>query len=210
MAIVEKEGEEQVPWVPRTKLGSLVAEGKITSLQEIFENGWKIREPEIVKTLLPNLKSNVVGVGIVQKQTDAGELTRFRAVVAVGEETGWFGVGHAKAAQMRNAIEKATSVAMLNIIPVVQGCGSWECRCGSNHSVPFKLEGKSGSVKVVILPAPRGLGLVAGQTLKDLLAIAGIKDCWTSTFGNTSTPSSISNALYDAFLKSYKLLTYKG
>ncbi|MDG6933598.1 MAG: 30S ribosomal protein S5 [Nitrososphaerota archaeon] len=202
--------EEAPPWVPRTKLGQLVAGGKVTSLQEVFENGWKIREPEIVKTLLPNLKSYVVGVGIVQKQTDAGELTRFRAVVAVGEEDGWFGVGHAKAPQMRTAIDKATVVAMLNIIPVVQGCGSWECRCGTNHSVPFRLEGKSGSVKVTVLPAPRGLGLVAGETLKSLLGIAGIKDCWTVTFGKTSTPSSVSNALYDAFLNMYKLLTPTG
>ncbi|MEM0075942.1 MAG: 30S ribosomal protein S5 [Nitrososphaerota archaeon] len=204
--ITTREQEEQ-PWVPRTKLGQLVASGKVTSLDEIFENGWKIREPEIVRTLLPNVKSYVVGVGIVQKQTDAGELTRFRAVVAVGEEQGWFGIGHAKASQMRVAIEKATVVAMLNIIPIAQGCGSWECRCGTNHSIPFRLEGKSGSVRIVVMPAPRGLGLVAGETLKNLLSLAGIKDCWTVTFGNTSTPSSVSNALYDAFLKMYKLLT---
>jgi small subunit ribosomal protein S5 len=183
-----------------------VAEGKTASLMEIFENGWKIKEPEIVRTLLPNLKTYVVGVGIVQKQTDAGELTRFRAVVAVGDESGWFGVGHAKAAQMRLAIDKATGVALLNIIPVVQGCGSWECRCGTPHSVPFRLEGKSGSVSVVVIPGPRGLGLVAGETLKNLLGLAGIKDAWTQTFGNTSTVSSISSALYDAFLGMYKLL----
>jgi len=197
---------ERAPWTPKTKLGASVAEGKVTSLMEIFENGWKIKEPEIVRTLLPDLKSYVVGVGIVQKHTDAGELTRFRAVVAVGDESGWFGVGHAKAMQMRTAIEKATDVALLNIVPVVQGCGSWDCRCGTPHSVPFKLEGKSGSVTVVVIPGPRGLGLVAGETLKNLLGLAGIKDACTQTFGNTSTVSSISSALYDAFLGMYKLL----
>ena len=55
----------------------MVSEGKITSLDEIFQMGLKLREPEIVKTLVPDLKSEVVSVGIVQKQTDAGELTRF-------------------------------------------------------------------------------------------------------------------------------------
>ncbi|MDG6939515.1 MAG: 30S ribosomal protein S5 [Nitrososphaerota archaeon] len=199
--------EPEQPWVPKTRLGRLVAEGKVSSLLEVFENGWKIRESEVVRTLLPNIKSFVVGVGIVQKQTDAGELTRFRAVVAVGEEDGWFGVGHAKAPQIRSAIDKATGVAMMNIMPISQGCGSWECRCGTGHSVPFRLEGKSGSVRVVLLPAPRGLGLVAGETLKSLVGLAGIKDCWTVTFGDTSTPSSISNALYDAFLNMYRLLT---
>jgi large subunit ribosomal protein L30 len=85
-----REDEKQIPWVPRTKLGSMVSEGKITSLEEIFQQGWKIREPEMVKKLVPDLTSEVVYVGIVQKQTDAGELTRFGAVVAVGNGKGWF------------------------------------------------------------------------------------------------------------------------
>ncbi len=100
---------EEVPWIPRTRLGKMVAEGKITSLEEIFQLGYKVKEPEMVKALLPELKSEVVGAGIVQKQTDAGELTRFKAVVAVGNGDGWFGVGKGKAAQMRAAIDKATA-----------------------------------------------------------------------------------------------------
>src|SRR5256885_6735486 len=94
-----REEEKQVPWVPRTRLGKMVSEGKITSLEEIFQQGLKIREPEIVKTLLPDVTSEVVNVSIVQKQTDAGALTRFRAIVAVGNDDGWFGVGEGKAAQ---------------------------------------------------------------------------------------------------------------
>ena len=197
----------EAEWVPKTRLGKMVAEGKITSLAEIFENGWKIKEPEIVKTLLPNLKTYLVGIRIVQKQTDAGEMTRFSAVVAVGEESGWFGIGHGKARQTRIAIEKATRNAMLNIIPIQLGCGSWECRCGQPHSLPYKLEGKSGSVRVILIPGPRGLGLVAGETVKNLLALAGVKDAWTKTFGSTSTITSITQAVYDAFLKMFKLST---
>ena len=111
-----REEEKQVPWVPRTKLGGMVSDGKITSLEEIFQQGWKIREPEMVKKLVPDLSSEVVYVGIVQKQTDAGELTRFGAVVAVGNGNGWFGVGKGKAAQMKSAIDKATNDALLNIL----------------------------------------------------------------------------------------------
>ncbi len=139
-----REEEKQIPWVPRTKLGSMVAEGKITSLEEIFQQGWKIREPEMVKKLVPDLTSEVVYVGIVQKQTDAGELTRFGAVVAVGNGNGWFGVGKGKAAQMKSAIDKATNDALLNIIPVKLGCGSWECKCGTTHSVPYRISGQGG------------------------------------------------------------------
>ncbi|MDA4127930.1 MAG: 30S ribosomal protein S5 [Thaumarchaeota archaeon] len=197
--------EKEEVWIPRTKLGKLVAEGKITSLDEIFRAGLKIRESEIVKKLLPDLKNEVVGVGIVQKQTDAGELTRFGAVVAVGNGAGWFGVGKGKAAQMRESIDKATNDALLNIIPVQLGCGSWECRCGGTHSVPYRIKGKAGSVTVEIMPGPRSLGLVAGPALKNLLALAGVKDAWIRTFGSTNTMASLANATYDAFRNSHGL-----
>ena len=192
---------EQPPWIPKTRLGVLVATGKITSMEEIFESGQRIKEADIAKKLIPDMKSNVVSVGIVQKQTDAGEITKFAAVVAVGNESGWFGVGRGKAVQMRSAIDKATSDAYLNIIPVKLGCGSWECRCGRFHSVPFRISGKGGSVRVEIIPGPRGLGLVAGETVRNLLSLAGVKDAWTRTYGSTNTMSSIANAVYDALKK---------
>ena len=199
--------EKQEAWIPRTKLGKMVSEGKITSLDEIFQEGYKIREPEIVKTLLPNLSSEVVNVSIVQKQTDAGRLTRFRAIVAVGNGDGWFGVGEGKAAQRVAAIDKATSVALPTIIPVQRGCGSADCADKSNHSVPFRTVGKAGSVTVELLPAPKGVGLVAGPALRKLLALAGLKDVYVRTFGSTSTPSSLASAVYDAFYKSHQLNT---
>lgn len=198
--------EEQV-WIPRTKLGKMVSEGKIKSLDEIFQSGLRIRESEIVKKLLPDLRSEVVGAGIVQKQTDAGELTRFSAVVAVGNGAGWFGVGKGKAMQMRESIDKATNNALLNIIPVKLGCGSWECRCGLQHSVPYKIRGKAGSVTVEIIPGPRSLGLVAGPALKNLLQLAGVKDAWLRTFGSTNTMASLANSVYDAFVMSHGLST---
>lgn len=202
--MARQEKQEEV-WVPRTKLGRMIAEGKISSLEEIFQLGLKIREPEIVKKLIPDIRSEVVGVGVVQKQTDAGELTRFSAVVAVGNGSGWFGVGKGKAAQMRDAIDKATNEALLNVIPVKLGCGSWECRCGRPHSVPYRIRGKAGSVTVEIMPAPRALGLVAGPSLKLLLTLAGVKDAWTRTFGSTNTMSSLANAVYQAFRESHSL-----
>jgi small subunit ribosomal protein S5 len=200
---------EQAPWTPKTRLGVLVATGKITSMEEIFESGQRVKEADIVKKLIPDMKSNVVSVGIVQKQTDAGEITKFAAVVAVGNEGGWFGVGRGKAVQMRSAIDKATSDAYLNIIPVKLGCGSWECRCGRLHSVPFRISGKGGSVRVEIIPGPRGLGLVAGETVRNLLALAGVKDAWTRTYGSTNTMSSIANAVYDALKKIHGISVVK-
>jgi small subunit ribosomal protein S5 len=183
----------------------MVLSGKITSIEQIYENGLRIQESEIVKHLLPDIKSQVVHVGIVQKQTDAGEMTRFNAVVAVGNEAGWFGIGKGKAAQMRLAIDKATNAAYLNVIPVKLGCGSWECRCSQRHSVPFKVSGKGGSVTIEIIPGPRGLGLVAGENIRSLLKLAGLKDSWTKTFGSTSTMSSTTKAIFNALRSTYSV-----
>lgn len=195
--------EKQVEWKPRTTLGIMVAGGKISSMEQVFENGMRIQESEIVKHLLPDIKSQVVHVGIVQKQTDAGEMTRFAALVAVGNENGWFGIGKGKAAQMRNAIDKAINSAYLNVIPIKLGCGSWECRCNQLHSIPFKVSGRGGSVTIEILPGPRGLGLVAGENIRSLLKLAGLNDAWTKSFGATNTMASTTKAIFDALRSTY-------
>jgi small subunit ribosomal protein S5 len=197
--------EQQVEWKPRTTLGQMVLAGKINSMDQIYENGLRIQESEIVKHLLPDIKSQVVHVGIVQKQTDAGEMTRFNALVAVGNEAGWFGIGKGKAAQMRSAIDKATNAAYLNVIPVKLGCGSWECKCSQLHSVPFKVRGKGGSVTIDIVPGPRGLGIVAGENIRNLLKLAGLKDSWTKTFGSTNTMSSTTKAIFNALRSTYSV-----
>lgn len=198
MSVEEGVKETLKSWSPKTKLGKLVAEGKITDLHEVFELGYKIKEPEIVKSLVTGITTEVVGVTVVQKQTDAGEITKFRVVLAVGDRNGWFGVGSGKASTMRVAVDKATNDALLKIIPVTLGCGSWECRCNQPHSIPFKVSGKCGSVRIELIPGPRGLGLVAGENIKKLLSLAGVKDVWTRTYGATSTYPSIAYAVYDA------------
>lgn len=197
--------EERPEWKPRTKLGMLVAAKEITSMDEVFENGYRIQESEIIRTLLPDIRNEVVHVGIVQKQTDAGEMTRFNAIVAAGNESGWLGIGKGKASQMRTAIDKATNAALLNVIPIKLGCGSWECRCNQSHSVPFRVEGKGGSVKIEILPGPRGLGIVAGENIRNLLKLSGIKDAWTRSYGSTNTMSSTTKAIYNALRSTYSV-----
>jgi small subunit ribosomal protein S5 len=203
MSRFSRHQEQQIEWKPRTTLGMMVASGKINSMDQVYENGMRIQESEIVKHLLPDIKSQVVHVGIVQKQTDAGEMTRFDALVAVGNEAGWFGMGTGKASQMRIAIDKATTAAYLEVIPVKLGCGSWECRCNQLHSVPFKVRGKEGSVTIEVIPGPRGLGLVAGENIKSLLKLSGLKDAWTKSFGSTSTMSSTTKAIFNALRSTY-------
>jgi len=197
----------QMSWTPRTKLGRMVQEGKVISIDEVFTQGLKMMEHQVVDALLPNLQHEVLEIGFVQKQTDAGEKSRFKAVVVVGNGEGYVGVGDGKAKQVRNAIDKATVQAKLNTIPVRRGCGSWECACNHPHSLPFKVRGKCGSVSVEIIPGPRGLGLVAGEIPKVVLRLAGVKDCWTRSFGSTSTASSTAYAVYDALRSTYRIVT---
>ena len=197
-----REPEEEV-WIPQTILGQKVSSGEITSLEEIIEQGLRIQEAGIIKKLLPDLKTEVVDVGIIQKMTSNGQSTRFKAIVAAGNENGYLGIGKGKSKQMRIAIEKATNQAYLNVSPIKLGCGSWECRCDQKHSVPFKIRGKGGSVTIEILPAPRGLGLVAGGKIKRLLELAGLKDAWTTAKGSTATMNSTSKAILNCLRQSF-------
>ena len=189
--------------MPKTELGRKVSEGKIASMEEILEQGWRIQEGGIVRKLLPDLKTEVIDVGIIQKMTPNGQSTRFKAIVAAGNGNGWLGIGQGKSKQMRIAIEKANNAAYRNVSPVKMGCGSWECRCDQKHSVPFKVMGKGGSVQIEILPAPRGLGLVAGGKIRRLLELAGLKDAWTKARGSTDTMNSTSKAVLDCLRQTF-------
>ena len=192
-----------IPWVPKTILGKKVDSDEITTMEEIYEKGYRIQEAGIIKKLLPDLKTEVIDVGLIQKMTPNGQSTRFKALVAAGNENGWLGIGLGKSKQMRIAIEKANNAAFLNVSPVKLGCGSWECRCDQKHSVPFKVKGKGGSVTIEILPGPRGLGLVAGGKIRNLLRLAGLKDAWTSTYGSTATMNSTSKALLQCLRQTF-------
>ncbi|MFB0543527.1 MAG: 30S ribosomal protein S5 [Candidatus Bathyarchaeia archaeon] len=193
--------------MPKTRLGRMVLEGKVTSLTEIFQQGWNPREVEIVDFLLPNLKDEVIDINLVQRQTDAGEKSRFRALVVIGNEEGFVGLGMGKAPRVREAIEKGIVDAKLNIFPVRRGCGSWECACGDPHSLPFKVIGRCGSVEVHLVPGPRGVGLVAGETARVVLRLAGIKDCWSKSFGSTKTVVSFAYATFDALKNTERIMT---
>jgi len=194
-------------WKPKTQLGMMVLEGQISSVSEIFMEGYPIKEVEIIDILVPDLRDEVIDINLVQKQTDAGESSTFRAIVAVGNGEGLIGLGAGKASRVRNAIEKGVREAKLNLYPIRRGCGSWECDCGEPHSLPFKVTGKQGSVIVNLLPGPKGLGLVAGDTAKAVLQLAGIKDCWSKSIGATATTTSFAFATFEALKQTAKIMT---
>lgn len=203
-------------WIPKTELGKKVLEGKITSMNDIFEKGIRIMEPEIVDFLLPDIDHELImaggspgkGGGIRRtpvrrsaRMHKSGRRYKMTVMTVVGNRNGYVGVGKAVGNQFGEIIEKSIKKAKLNIIPVRRGCGSWECECQTPHSLPAKVEGRSGSVRVILKPAPKGVGLVVGDEIKKVMQLAGIKDIWSETFGQTKTRINEINAVFNALKK---------
>jgi len=185
-------------WTPKTEAGKKVVSGEISSIKELFEKGYVILEPEIVDYLCPDLKTEIIVVKRVTRTTENGRKGSFFVVAAVGDGKEIVGIGTGKSVERLEAMKKAIKDAKKNVIYVPKSCGSWECACGEPHSVPYKIEGKCGSVRVVLVPAPKGTGLVVGDTAKKILSLAGVKDAWSKTFGQTSTRVNFAKATYYA------------
>ena len=194
-------------WNPRTRLGRLVKDGEITSIEEVFASKRKIQDLEIVDRLVPDLEETVLDVKRVQRQTDAGRKTTFAAIAVVGNRNGIVGVGSGRDVGMGTAIRAAIQDAKLNIIPVKRGSGTWEDSTNEPHSLPFKVVGSCASVRATLIPAPRGTGLVTGEVAKKLLKLAGIKDIWSQTQGDTRTSANYVKAVFDALKKTYHIMT---
>lgn len=185
-------------WVPKTELGREVKGKKITTFDEIVAKGRPILESEIIDALMPNLKQELIELSSTQRMTDSGRKSKYRAVVIVGDEERYLGVGHAKADEVRPSVETALKEAKYAVIPVVLGCGSWECGCGLPHSTPIKVTGQHGGVKVTLKPAPRGTGIVANPIIRMTLQLAGMKDVWTKAEGRTRNRLNTVMAVHDA------------
>lgn len=199
---IEERREVVSHWIPRTELGRKVMNEEIKDISEIFEKGLKIREPEIIDKLVPDLQDELLlvgghpGKGGSKKRTGLRFTTRMHksgrkrvlhALVAVGNNNGLVGIGYVTGKNARTAIEKASRQAKLNLISIRRGCGSWECRCNTHHSIPFKSIGKSGSVVVEIMPAPRGIELCVSDEIKKIIRLSGIRDLWVKSRGKTGT-----------------------
>merc|ERR1711985_57122 len=161
---------EEKEWTPCTKLGRLVKNGQITTIEDIYLHSLPIKEFQIVDILFPaqQLKDDVMKIMPVQKQTSAGQNSRFVCYVMVGDSNGHLGLGAKCAKEVAIAIRGGIIAAKMNLIPVRRGY--WGNKIGLPHTVPMKVAGKSGSVHVRLIPAPRGSGVVGSPVMKKMLA----------------------------------------
>ncbi|MFH1785052.1 MAG: 30S ribosomal protein S5 [Candidatus Micrarchaeota archaeon] len=176
--IIDKES-----WQPRTILGMKVKNGEITTLEEVLETGKPILEPEMIDVLLPDMESENLQIKTTQRVTDSGKRAKFRVVSVIGDRKGHVGLGVGKSDELKPAIDYAVRDAKKHMISIRTGCGSWECKCAFQHSVPSKTSGKEGSTIITLKPAPRGLGLAGNEIVRKVLGIAGVKDVWSSMQG---------------------------
>ena len=205
-------------WVPKTNLGKMLRKGDIKDIDDALK--YKILESEIIDILMKGLKSDVLNIGQAkgkfgggkrrawrqtQKKTSEGNVATFSCMAVVGNGDGYIGIGYGRAKETLPAREKALRKAKLEIHKIKRGCGSFNCVCGEPHTVPFIVEGKTGSCRVKLIPAPQGTGLVIGDECKKILKIAGIKDVYSVTSGKIRTTINLAKACMDALGKTVEM-----
>lgn len=212
--------ESIAKWVPKTKLGVMVRAGQIKTIEEVFDKGMKILEPQIVDILIPDLKNELMLIGQAkgkfgggkrrfwrqtQKKTAEGNVPHFACMAVIGDGNGHVGIGLGKAKETLPAKAKAMRFAKLSLVQIYRGCGSFDCSCKEKHSIPFKVEGKRGSTTIMMTPAPKGTGLVAEKEVKKILKLAGIKDVYTRTFGQSRTKINHAGACFNALTNTQRM-----
>jgi len=199
-------GEEK-EWVPVTKLGRLVKDNKIESIEDIYLHSLPIKEYQIIDQFFApgTLKDEVMKIHPVQKMTSAGQRNRFVCYVLVGDCNGHIGLGSKCAKEVATAIRGGIIAAKLSLIPIRRGY--WGGKLGQPHTVPMKVAGKCGSVRVRLVPAPRGTLVVGSPVLKKMLQFCGVTDCFSCSCGHTRTKGNFIKATFEALRHTYSYLT---
>ena len=135
----------------------------------------------------PEFKDQVISIRRVTKVVKGGKNLSFSALVAVGNEKGKVGIGKGKAREVPQAIAKAVQAAKKNMIDVPL----------ADTTIPHLIKGVDGAGVVILRPASKGTGVIAGGAVRVIMQLAGIKDILTKSI-RSSNPISVANATIEA------------
>jgi small subunit ribosomal protein S5 len=136
------------------------------------------------------LKDQLISINRVTKVVKGGKNMSFAALVVVGDEAGHVGFGTGKAKEVPNAIKKAVEAAKKNLIrvPLLDG------------TLPHQLIGHYGAGQVLLKPAEKGTGVIAGGAVRAVMQAVGIHNCRTKILGSTN-PHNVIRATFDGLLR---------
>jgi small subunit ribosomal protein S5 len=135
----------------------------------------------------PEFKDQVISIRRVTKVVKGGKNLSFSALVAVGNERGKVGIGKGKAREVPQAIAKAIQAAKKNMVDVPL----------ADTTIPHLIKGVDGAGVVILRPASKGTGVIAGGAVRIIMQLAGIRDILTKSI-RSSNPISVANATIEA------------
>ena len=131
------------------------------------------------------IQSKLVNVNRVTKVVKGGRNMRFAALVVAGDGKGSVGVGSGKAAEVPNAIDKATLSAKKHMVKIAL----------EGTTIPHEIIGKFGTSVVKLLPSAEGTGIIAGGSVRPVVELCGIKDITAKCYGSRSKTNVVKATL---------------
>src|SRR3989338_2557676 len=190
---VKEENIGKEGWKPKTSLGIKVKNCEITTIDEVLDKRWRIMEQEIVDILLPNLQTDLLLIGQAKGKFGGGQRRVFKQTQKKTSEG--------------NKPKFATSAVVGNENGYV-GIGYSK----SKETVPARERAiRNAKLNMIkIMPAPRGTGLCIERECQKILKLAGIKDVWSKTLGQTRTKLNMINACFEALKKLIEIKAQRG
>jgi small subunit ribosomal protein S5 len=147
----------------------------------------------------PEFEEKVIMINRVSKKTKGGNNMGFSALMVVGDRKGKVGLGLGKAKDVQSAIRKGVKKAKKKMLSVPL----------DGTTVPFSVSVKLGAGKVLLKPAPKGSGIIAGGPVRAVVEAAGIRDISSKILGSSNQAASV-YATFEALKQIQALVNLKG